>query len=113
MICPWLSLEERYNYDSITLILTELNRPSLELYIKGARLTPLYKTQLYTEKLFDYPIQLPSITLPHHFHQIKSVTNSYTIKQALIITFFPRTAPDWDNLPESVVNSLAINFRTI
>ena len=96
-------------------MLTELNRPSLELYRKGARLTPLYKTQLYTEKSFDHPIhgQLPSITLPHHFHQIKSVTNSYTIKRALIITFFPRTAPDWNNLPESVVNSLAINFRTI
>jgi hypothetical protein len=98
---------------SVDDMLQELNWPSLQLRRKAARLTTLYK---YKKGLFHIDTRYAPTT-----NQKKSrrQTNSqaYDVPSHRTVyrqqTFFPRTIPEWNSLPESVATAPTLtSFRS-
>ena len=101
---PW----RRDNCDSITLMLEGLNWPSLELRRKCARLILLYKILNNYLIIPSSYLPLPSpITSTRSNHSYKFLHYQTSINNYKY-SFFPRTVPDWNDLPESAVNSLTL-----
>ena len=97
---PWQKLHR----DSITLMLSELQWPTLQILRRNARLVLLYKI-IHHHQIILYQYH-PTPAFPHtgtnhclKFQHYQSKTDVYRN------SFFPRTVPEWNNLPPTIAET--------
>jgi len=97
---PW----RRDMRDSVTEMLTSLEWPSLQVRRKCARLTLLYKI---IHNLIEIPIHylptLSPVTTTRFSHNQKFLHYQTSIDNYKY-SFFPRTIPEWNELPQDIIN---------
>jgi len=97
---PW----RRNMQDSVTEMLTSLEWPPLQLHRKFARLTLLYKIiHNLTEIPSSYLPTLLPVTITRSNHDQKFL-HYYTSIDNYKYSFFPRTVPEWNELPQDTIN---------
>jgi len=101
---PW----RRNDEDSVSQMLTVLNWPSLQDRRKYSRLLLLYK-------IVNNQFQIPMNYLPYQVNcntraQHPSKYRHYQVSTEVYrYSFFPRTIPDWNNLPINNINELNLD----
>ena len=105
---PWQKLQR----DSITLMLSKLQWPSLQILRRNARLTLLaiYKI-IHHHQIIPYQYH-PTPAFPHTRANHRFKFQHYQTKRDICIcrnSFFPRTVPEWNNLPSMIAESDNIN----
>ena len=85
------------------MMLSDLQWPTLQSRRQNARLTMLYK---YTQGLITINTQYPPTTTKQKRSARQSHPAAYDVPSHRTLyrqkTFFPRTIPDWNSLPEAV-----------
>ena len=103
--CPW----RRDNRDSINSMLLSLGWPPLYLRRKCARLVLMFK--LLNNLLVIPPEYLPTpspVTSTRANHNFKFFHHQTSI-DAYKFSFFPRTVPEWNDLPSHIVNEQTLD----
>ena len=102
---PW----RRNMRDSITDMLTSLEWPPLQLRRKCARLSLLYKIiHNLTEIPNSYLPTLSPVTITRSNHEQKFL-HYHTSIDNYKYSFFPRTIPEWNGLPQDIINQQTID----
>ena len=102
---PW----RRYHLDSMTRMLTELQWPTLQTLRSNARLILLYKLIHHHQFIPNQYLPIPAfpiIRANHHF-KFQHYTSRTTMYRN---SFFPRTIPEWNKLPSTIVESNNLNL---
>ena len=102
---PW----RRYHLDSMTRMLTELQWPTLQTLRSNARLILLYKLIHHHQLIPNQYLPTPAFPITRANHRFKF--QHYTSRTTMYHnSFFPRTIPEWNKLPSTIVESNDLNL---